>query len=583
MNAKATDTTADADPGKPKGQLEQEAKNLTPPEAQGVIAGIALLVYNTLCSKWLSDSDRTDTLSWTFGKLAACLEQTPELVVRLVGDRINCNGLPVGADSERLRIMIRQMKDLKTDNVAFKPGLTQRELEHYLEVFTAKPEDIEALGGFSSALVACEVEHITCKTVIFVEVSEDELVVQKKDHDASRDAAERVKDVEEELEQIAGIVAHLGGEAEAADTDARDALREMASDARRLAELIFEAAQRKKDTAEPGEGMLPRVIEAAQRAFESLQQDPAARTQKGSRETKQKIEALEHQLLAFVDAGDDITDPETCRQAIRKASETAAIEIERDALATEYMRRLRALEKTERRLMRHLSTAGDARSETDEIRGRLEDGGVASGHLDAAISRYEVDGARDNEARRGGEGRMGDADISTSIAALGSLLSSLRESVTELVKQDAVDRSGALSDQTQAVSQLVSETSADAEMKLQALSRDLETDAAVVASMEAAAREHGVELIMPRQKVLERLQEISQEICQPVAVIQSTVDIINQGSLGELNDSQHSIMQLAVESATRLSGLLDSLRHLVGSPESLEPDHDILRQMNPRD
>ena len=80
---------------------------------------------------------------------------------------------------------------------------------------------------------------------------------------------------------------------------------------------------------------------------------------------------------------------------------------------------------------------------------------------------------------------------------------------------------------------------------------------------------------MPRKQLMELLAEIAQELCQPLAVINCSVDMIRGGSLGEVSSTQVEMLCLAAESGSKLQTLIDKLMQISGVPETRSPDASI--------
>jgi hypothetical protein len=80
---------------------------------------------------------------------------------------------------------------------------------------------------------------------------------------------------------------------------------------------------------------------------------------------------------------------------------------------------------------------------------------------------------------------------------------------------------------------------------------------------------------MSRRRLLTVLAEIVQEACQPLSVIQCSVELMSSRSLGDVTDTQVDMLRLASESAAKIRILIDDLRRIAGEPEALSPDKQI--------
>ena len=71
------------------------------------------------------------------------------------------------------------------------------------------------------------------------------------------------------------------------------------------------------------------------------------------------------------------------------------------------------------------------------------------------------------------------------------------------------------------------------------------------------------------------LAEIVQELCQPLSVINCSIEMIKSSHLGAVSDSQLEILNLASTSGDRVKLLVDKLLELSGLPTTMTPDADI--------
>jgi signal transduction histidine kinase len=115
--------------------------------------------------------------------------------------------------------------------------------------------------------------------------------------------------------------------------------------------------------------------------------------------------------------------------------------------------------------------------------------------------------------------------------------------------------------------------------RIRFLTDELQVDESAVAALEDAARAQGQAVRITRRQLLEMLAEIAQELCQPLSVVQCSLDMVSSRMLGEVSDSQMEMLKLALESVTRLQGLVEGLRTVAGVPQSLTPDPGVLDRM----
>ena len=81
---------------------------------------------------------------------------------------------------------------------------------------------------------------------------------------------------------------------------------------------------------------------------------------------------------------------------------------------------------------------------------------------------------------------------------------------------------------------------------------------------------------MSREAMLAMLAEIGQEICQPLSVINCSIDMIRGKSLGEITAMQKEMLDLAAESGARVETLANKIIEISGVPKGTKPDSEIL-------
>jgi len=80
---------------------------------------------------------------------------------------------------------------------------------------------------------------------------------------------------------------------------------------------------------------------------------------------------------------------------------------------------------------------------------------------------------------------------------------------------------------------------------------------------------------MARKRLMVLLAEVVQELCQPLSVINCSIDMIKSKHLGEVTDPQLEMLNLASISGERVRILVDKLLELSGLPRTLTPNSGI--------
>lgn len=108
------------------------------------------------------------------------------------------------------------------------------------------------------------------------------------------------------------------------------------------------------------------------------------------------------------------------------------------------------------------------------------------------------------------------------------------------------------------------------------LSDKLEADHAAVISLEARAREHGLQLQLTRAELIAQQAELIQEITQPLTVTAGVIEMLQAQKPDELGAVQQEMLSLAAESLKRVSQLAEYMRQMVGLPQGYTPDKRIV-------
>jgi len=77
---------------------------------------------------------------------------------------------------------------------------------------------------------------------------------------------------------------------------------------------------------------------------------------------------------------------------------------------------------------------------------------------------------------------------------------------------------------------------------------------------------------------MNRFAELTQEIAQPLTVTNSVIEVLRQGQIGSLNETQTQFLDLALESVDRVNQLIKYMHTLFGEPESFTPNTSIIKE-----
>jgi hypothetical protein len=380
MNSPRANSTPETTPG------------IDPGQAQQIATGISQLIYNTLNHAWLSKRDETDGVAAFYNTLTEFLGVCDEIALRVAGDVMKINEHEVSDEEKVIRDFARQLTKLGTNHLAFHPGLSATAFGDLLEVICASPDDVEALGGLASAIQQCGIEHVSSKTIVFREVDEADVVISQEELDSAEKDREQAEAIKQRVVSMSDMLSHL--QADSDDDRASEIieeLQEMAGDARQLADMVMQAAEGRQEEAEDEakDTLAGALAGCVRRTFDALMKDPSVRTQKGKKELQKKLKGLEEELLGMMGQVSE-GQRENCEEAVRETVDQLADEIQVDSLASEYMKRLRAIDKSEKRLMRYIKTKGADGIEGSELELRLQEDGIELSEWETLLQRSGI-------------------------------------------------------------------------------------------------------------------------------------------------------------------------------------------------
>jgi hypothetical protein len=304
-----------------------------------------------------------------------------------------------------------------------------------------------------------------------------------------------------------------------------------------------------------------------------LMKDPAAKTQKGKKEIEKELELLEERVFAKLRENQEAGEiDQSGLDLISEAVEGMMDELKIEALAAEYMKKRKAIETSESRILRFIKAKGLDRIEDTELQGKLVGGGLTADEWKELVAKTGIASGDEGMTIAGQN-----VDSAVLLGHLANLLTQVENSAGkisgEATDQVAADRKK--KDITGVLKQVGSELGtivANAEQKIENFVKDLRADAEAEASgLPDAAKK----VRMSRAKLMEILAEMGQELCQPLAVINCTLGLVVSENIGPVTVEQREMLTLAINSEEKLKQLADRLMELSGVPTTLSPDAKI--------
>ncbi len=518
----------------------------------------------------------TKAIQDAFAILQVVFGRGAEILVNLADDELIVNGMTLEQKNPLMRMFVTHLQDFEISSFTIGSDLDWEGFLKLVEVLNQKPEEMAASGGFAKCIGDSGIAGVATKTVVYKAVTdEDEIVNKEKIEEVAKGlaAAGGQADSPEEddgkVDEKAShtILAFLKGEVAAGDEGVAKSINAAANDAEKLSELILKSAEIRRETAEidGGESLSNMVVGCLRKAYDVLSENKTAKTQKGKKNLQKMLMLVEKEILdkmrdfsADVDFEDDV---------FTEAVEEMKDELKIDSLATEYMKKRSAIDSNEKKLLRFIKAKGLDKIEGTDLKDRLFEGGLDAEGWRELLVKSGVDGPGGQGGGPGG-GLPGGGGLEA-MGHLAVLLQKMEQTIEQVKKgQGGVE---GLDRVAEGVNKEIQGLVAKTEKKILNLVDDMQKENAA----DAAGQPVPEGKRMPRKKLMEILAEIAQELCQPLAVINCSVDMIRGGSLGEVAETQVDMLNLAAESGAKLQQLIDKLMQISGVPETRSPDAGI--------
>lgn len=528
------------------------------PGLEPLLDVLGLIVGNHRHQRWLSDSDLRDTVNEGFNRLRSAFRHSMELEFRLQPpDGLLVNQQEPEAVSEQARAFVEQLKALQLNSFTVDSRVARREFSDFMEILGARAEEIEQLGGLPDVLKRFKIDHVRIKRIVYREVDEDDVIVSR-----GGPAAPGGADAGDAF--LARTVAILRGRLPASDPEAAAALKKALDDPATMAKAVLEVVEREAESATPPGRRAEQVGDALRQAYGGLLNSDATRTQKGKKQVRKSLAALETALSEQM-AGRPPEEAEALSEVVADTIEELVEAVDIDTLASDYARKRNAIESSEARLLRFIRKRGLERVEAGDLPEKLIEGGLDRRVWQELLGRSGILAVAAGEDA-GAEGPHPMRDVLDSLSEAAAKLSETDDS------QASQEWTRALAHMNDAVSGILSDTR-DRVAALQdaAASTAREAESTDPEARGRARRSHA--------RMMKILGEIVQEICQPLSVVQSCLYMIEAGRLGELSEAQGGLLHTVTESVARVNTLVDALRGVVNDPSTLSPDRDIVSSL----
>ena len=460
-----------------------------------------------------------------FAALSAALTASPRIDIGVGKDSMVVNGQPLNVKNPLVSACAQRIAARRITGFAVKQGMNADELVKLISFLSELRRGDEPEREGDRTLTELGLAHVATTRVVVTQVTGDEEIVVK------RDGAPPPEETAPSSEEI---LAFLQGEAPPSDLNMLKAIVEASSDPGQLAQMIMDATA-KRMTQAGAAGAVPladAIVGCLRRTFSGLRADPSARTQKGKARLRKALGLLEQRLLQELKTS-SVEGHGQAEQAVADAISEMQEELQIDELVGQYRKKTESAEESESRILRFMKKRGLEELSEIGLRDRLVAEGLPPDSWDRLV-------ARSGLSRSGADSGV-----------LTGLLAQLTQQVDGAADEQVVVTLRKVQSEVNAVA-------ARTEQKIRELA---------ATKTEKADGAPGA-----RKDYRGLLSEIVQELCQPLAVVNCTIDMLSISRVGELNRLQKQAIDLAAESAKRLRVLIDKLLEVSGVPLALQPD-----------
>lgn len=475
------------------------------------------------------------------------------------------DGRPVDTKNPLVAAFAKQLLSLDSAGFSLMEGMSFDDFVHLMQLLGIHPDKLKAMGKFGDVLAGSNIQGIQARKVSYQRVTEEEVVINKDKLENALSGGGAGDGAGDGL-GIEQIIAFLKGEPGTSAEQVAGQIQAMAADAHQLADLIMKAADVREGTEfQGGESLGNIVVGCLRRAYEDLLKDPAVRTQQGKKDLIKTLMLLQDDMIEKLRAaGGDQAG--AAIESIQNAVEGMVADLKVDSLAAEYMKKRKGIETTETRILKFIKAHEDqADSEVfiDELKERLIDGGLSpEGWRELIVKSME------GHEEGAGASLPGAAELT---ALLQRLDQTLHEGGTG--GTGTAEAAGEMAGLITEIGQNLDQVTASAEHSLQSIDRA----AATIEAIPDKPKADDIKRIREaRKQIFTALAELGQEFCQPLSVINSSIEMIKMGLLGPVTDPQKEMLDLAYASGERMKHLADKLLSITGVPDTATPDAGIL-------
>ena len=454
--------------------------------------------------------------------------------------------VPVSAVGTLLKSLERHLARLRITGLRLSRGISETELTKLVELLAQNEAE-----DFDTGISQSGLSHIATETTRFQAVQEGQTVANESDlagaggngilvlEDDLSDTESGGDGSGESSVHVEQIVAFLQGDLDLEDGHVSEELAELASDPARLGQMIMESVSIRQSATElSGESLSDVILGCLRRTYDGLRKQPAFQSTEGVANMQKALLLLEEGMLEKMRNIAGESDPEVDReivQAIREMDENLGFEL----AANRYVEHREAIEENKQQLQDYVRAKGAGAAE--EL--------ISNTEFPATDWRRIV--VESQRATGGGS----PPPIATELNTLTMVL----EKLENLMKSDTTD-GGQVEHLLGQANDNLGNTTHSTKEKLNSLSKQLY----VVDEDTGTVGGHAQE--MDRKELLSSIAEIAQELMQPLTAINTSLEMLLHGYVGEVAADQRNLLSLARSSGDDLNYLMKELIKIVGIP-----------------
>jgi signal transduction histidine kinase len=499
------------------------------------------------------------SLESAFEAISQCLATDPTLLFTITPDECNLNNRPAGQNVPIIGQFIDRLRAHEVSTLTLKQDMGPDEFIALVELIAQDPAQVESEGGFAAKLETSIFLHIESRKVTFVELAEEEVVVNN---------TELQGDPAEQEERAASVMAYLGvhedEQPSAPSATVTDNIQKLLDAPSDLGALIVQSAGTSLAMDLPINELLSsdilhhlveRIVTRLERTFNILKTSKSARSQKGKKSLIKSLTALKTSLSVVVP--ESVTPNKIDLAPISTAIEAMTDELAIDALASEYLRKRKLIQASEDRLLRYIARQGETINDSD-LKTKLMEGGLSPWNWETLLLTSGTKSSANNAQTEASQHIPEFKHLHDMLAQLAECFSDVNQNSS--LTPDEIK--GLITQVEERMGKLIENTRKRMEKLENQVSHDASTQ--TIEGVEHTQKQS-------RRQLLELIAEIVQELCQPLSVIQCSFDVLLTGQLDVVSPAQHELLSMASRGAKRLDLLIHDLVTIVGHPSDMVP------------